>query len=180
MTQVGSIYGQALYDLARSEKLDKEIFDELGVLVHCFTVEEPDFIRLLSTPSLTKQERCQILDDSFRGKVQPYLLNFLKILTEKGYMRHFKDCYTMFRECYYRDNGILLVEAVTAVPLSPDQLKRLTQKLSKITGKQIELRGRVDPDCLGGVRLDYDGKRLDDTVKHRLDAIRSVLKNTVL
>ena len=180
MTEVGSVYGQALYDLAKSESLTKAIYEELQVLCHCFTVEEPTFLRLLSTPTLTKQERCQILDDSFRGKIQPYLLNFLKILTEKGYMRHFSDCYDAYRECYYEDNGILLVHAVTAVPLTPDQLERLTKKLIAITGKQIELRGRVDPNCLGGVRLDYDGKRLDDTVAHRLDAIRGVLKNTVL
>ena len=180
MTEIGSVYGQALYDLAHSENLEKQILEELGVLEHCFSVEEPGFIRLLNTPSLTKQERCRILDDSFRGKVQPYLLNFMKILTEKGYMRHFPDCYLAFRDCYYRDNDILLVKAVTAVPLTGDQLQRLTQKLQTVTGKQIELRGRVDPGVLGGIRLDYDGKRLDDTVQHRLDAIRSVLKNTVL
>ena len=180
MTEVGSIYGQALYDLAQSEGLAKTILGQLGVLEHCFTVEEPGFIKLLSTPALTKQERCNILDNSFRGKVQPYLLNFMKILTEKGYMRHFSDCFISYRENYYRDNGILLVDAVTAVPMTPDQLQRLTKKLMAITGKQIELRGRVDPNCLGGVRLDYDGKRLDDTVAHRLDAIRGVLKNTVL
>ena len=180
MTEIGSVYGQALYDLAKGEDLSKQILDEFGILEHCFTVEEPSFIRLLNTPALTKEERCKILDDSFRGKVQPYLLNFMKILTEKGYMRHFSDCYLTFRDCYYRDNGILLVEAVTAIPLTLDQLERLTKKLSAITGKQIELRGRVDPNCLGGIRLDYDGKRLDDTVDHRLSAIRSVLKNTVL
>ena len=39
---------------------------------------------------------------------------------------------------------------------------------------------RVDASCLGGVRLDYDGKRVDDTVSHRLDAVRTLLKNTVL
>lgn len=180
MTEVGSVYGQALYDLAKSEELTEAILKELDVLCHCFTVEEPGFIKLLSTPTLTKQERCQILDDSFKGKIQPYLLNFLKILTEKGYMRHFSDCCAAYRECYYHDNGILLVEAVTAVPLTPDQLERLTKKLIAITGKRIELRGRVDPKCIGGVRLDYDGKRLDDTVAHRLDAIRKTLKNTVL
>ena len=180
MTEVGSVYGQALYDLAQSEGLAKPIFQELGTLSHCFSVEEPAFLKLLSTPTLTKQERCKILDDSFRGKVQPYLLNFMKILTEKGYIRHLADCYEAYREHYYRDNNILLVEAVTAVPLTLDQLKRLSKKLAAITGKQIELRGRVDPNCLGGVRLDYDGKRLDDTVAHRLDAIRGVLKNTVL
>ena len=49
-----------------------------------------------------------------------------------------------------------------------------------ITGKTIELTNRVDPDVLGGIRLDYDGKRLDDTVSHRLEAIRSMLNTTVL
>lgn len=180
MTEVGSVYGQALYDLAQDEGLAKPILDELCVLEHCFTAEEPLFLKLLSTPSLTKQERCKILDDSFRGKVQPYLLNFLKILTEKGYIRYFSDCYHAYQENYYRDNGILLVNAVTAVPMNSDQLHRLTAKLAAITGKKIELRQQVDPNCLGGIRLDYDGKRLDDTIAHRLDAIRGVLKNTVL
>ena len=49
-----------------------------------------------------------------------------------------------------------------------------------MTGKTILLANRVDPTCLGGVRLDYDGQRLDDTVSHRLDSVRELLKNTVL
>ena len=179
MTEVGSVYGQALYDLALEEALTKPVLDELEVLLLGFEAE-PDFVRLLSTPTLTKQERCQILDQSFRGKVQPYVLNFLKILTEKGYMRHFSDCCTAYREQYYKDNDILLVKAVTAVPMTKEQLVKLTRKLGTITGKQIELRNQVDPDVLRGVRLDYDGKRLDDTVSHRLEAVRAMLKNTVL
>ena len=179
MTQVGSVYGEALYDLARSENLDEAILNELDVLVQSFDAE-PDFIKLLGTPSLSKEERCRILDDSFRGKVQPYVLNFLKILTEKGYMRHFFHCCEAYRECYNRDHGILVVTAVTAVALTASQQARLTEKLSGITGKTVQLRNRVDPGVLGGVRLDYDGKRLDDTVAHRLNAIHGVLKNTVL
>ncbi len=173
------VYGQALYDLAKEENLSKEILQEISVLQECF-VQTPEFIRLLSTPNLSKQERCQILDDSFRGKVQPYVLNFLKILMEKGYMRQFSDCYKAYRESYNEDNGILPVKAVTAVPLSEEQRKKLSDKLAQITGKSIELNNQVDPECLGGVRLDYDGKRVDDTVSHRLDAVRSMLKNTVL
>lgn len=179
MTEVGSVYGEALYDLARSEGLTEPILAQLTVLLDSFGAE-PGFVRLLSAPTLTKQERCQILDDSFRGKVEPYVLNFMKILTEKGYMRHFADCCGAYRDHYNRDNGILPVTAVTAVPLSQGQIARLTDKLAAITGKKIELNSRIDPQVLGGVRLDYDGKRLDDTIAHRLDAIRGVLKNTVL
>ena len=179
MTQVGSVYGEALYTLALEEGLTTVIGEELSALEQSFRAE-PDFIRLLSTPNLSVQERCNILDDSFRGKVQPYVLNFLKILTEKGYMRHFFDCCKAYEESYNRDNGILPVTAITAVSLNPAQAEKLTDKLCQITGKQVKLHNRVDPNVLGGVRLDYDGKRLDDTVSHRLDAVRNLLKNTVL
>ena len=179
MTEVGNVYGESLYELAKEENLTKLIGDQLAVLQQAFR-QEPDFIRLLSSPNLTKAERCQILDDSFRGRVHGYLLNFLKILTEKGYMRYFSDCCDAYTEHYDQDNGILRVDAVSAVELTDAQKEKLMQKLSRITGKEIALRNRIDPAVLGGIRLDYDGQRLDDTVSHRLDAIRNVLNKTVL
>ena len=179
MTEVGNVYGESLYELAKEENATKLIGQQLAVLQASFR-QEPDFIRLLSSPNLTKAERCQILDDSFRGKVHPYLLNFMKILTEKGYMRYFSDCCDAFTEHYDQDNGILRVSAVTAVALSPEQTEKLTRKLNQITGKEIVLRNRINPAVLGGIRLDYDGQRLDDTVSHRLDAIRDLLDKTVL
>ena len=179
MTQIGNVYGEALYSLAREENLSDAVLQELKLLRDAFA-QEPDFVRLLSAPNLSKEERCTILDRSFRGKVQPYVLNFLKILTEKGYARYFCDCCDAYRELYNADHGILTVKAVTAVALTDQQAAKLSAKLASITGKTIELQNRVDPGCLGGVRLDYDGKRVDGTVASRLDAVRSLLKNTVL
>ena len=179
MTEVGSVYGESLYELAKDEGLTKLIGEQLAVLQQSFQ-QEPDFPRLLSSPNLTKAERCQILDHSFRGSVHQYVLNFLKILTEKGYMRHFSYCCDAYLEHYDQDNGILRVNAVSAVALTEAQKDKLTQKLSRITGKEIALRNRIDPRVYGGIRLDYDGQRLDDTVSHRLDAIRDLLNKTVL
>ena len=179
MTQIGSVYGEALYSLAREEGLDKSILEQLKVLNLSFS-QEPEFLKLLSAPNLSKDERCKIVDDCFRGKVHEYVLNFLKILTEKGYIRRYSQCVEAFREQYNADHGILCVTAVTAVALNDAQTEKLCAKLAGLTGKTIDLTNRVDPTCIGGVRLDYDGKRLDDTVSHRLDAIGNLLKNTVL
>ena len=179
MTQVGTVYGEALYELALSEGLDEAIRQELAVLEQAFR-ENPDYGKLLRSANLSKAERCGILDEAFRGRVQPYLLNFLKILVEKGYIGSFPQCCEAFTRRYNDDHGILPVTAVTAVPLTPEQTSALTQKLSRITGKTIALRNRLDPQVLGGVRLDYDGKRLDDTIAHRLEAIRGLLKKDVL
>ena len=179
MTQIGNVYGEALYSLAREEGLSDAVLQELKTLRDAFT-QEPDFVRLLSAPNLSKEERCDILDRSFRGKVQPYVLNFLKILTEKGYMRHFSGCCKLFEQQYNKDNGILPVTAVTKLPLSEELRRKLVDKLSGLTGKTIALECRVDPECLGGVRLELDGMQVDGTVRHRLDEMRKLLKNTVL
>ena len=179
MTDVGSVYGSALYTLARDESISASVLEELTVLEQSFR-QEPGFLRLLSTPALSKVERCKILDDSFRGKLAPYTLNFLKILTEKGYIRHFSDCCDAYMTRYYEDNGILPVTAFTAVPMTEEQTRKLREKLAAGTGKKILLHSRVEPGTLGGVRLEYDGRQLDDTVAHRFQSISDLLKKTVL
>ncbi len=176
MTQIGNTYAQGLYALAKDEGLSETVLQQLDMLKTAFA-EEPDFCRLLSTPNLSKEERLAVLDNGFRGKVHPYVLNFLKILTERGYMGHFADCCRAYRAQYNQDNGILPVTAVTAVELSRSQRDKLLEKLEAITGKTVELINRIDPDCLGGVRLDYDGKRVDGTVRNRLDSLAALLKN---
>lgn len=179
MTEVGTNYGGALYELAAAEELSKEILEQLQALSKSFA-EEPAFVKLLCAHSLSKTERCRILDDSFVGKVHPYVLNFLKILTEKGYMRQFPDCCKAYLVRYHKDNNILPVTAVTAVALSPEQAARLKEKLEKLTEKTVELTNRMDPNVLGGVRLDFDGKSIDDTLAHRLESVRNLLNNTIL
>jgi len=179
MTEAASVYGEALYALAKDENKSDEMLSQLKALDEAF-VSEPDFLRLLSAPNVSKIERKEILDTCFRGKVEPYLLNFLKILMEKGYIRQFSSCVQYFRERYNEEHGIMQVSAVTAVPMTDSQKEKLSAKLAGITGKQIELTNTVDPACIGGVRLDYDGKRVDNTIIHRLDAVSNMLKNTIL
>ena len=179
MTDASNQYGHALYELAKEEGLLEEVLSQLKVLDDVFT-GNPQFVTLLNAPSVPKAERCRIIDDSFRGKLHPYVLNFLKILTEKGYMRHFSGCCKVFRRSYNDEKGILPVTAVTAAPLSDALRSKLTDKLSSVTGKTIELDCKIDRACLGGVRLDFDGKQVDGTVRRRLEDVRNILKNTVL
>lgn len=179
MSDIATVYAQALYALAKEEGLAADIAHELSALRQGFTAE-PEYLRLLNNPALSKRQRCRILDDSFRGTIAPYLLNFLKILTEERHIFHFSRCCDIFRESYNRDHNILIVTATTVQPLSTVQKQRLTEKLTAITGKHIQLSNRIDASILGGVQLDYDGQRLEDTVSHRLDAIGKLLKKTAL
>lgn len=179
MNGVSGVYGQALYDLAKDEDLAEGIGAEL-VEIRKILLGNPDFIRLISSPGIPKAERLGIIDEAFRSSVHPYTLNFMKILTEKGYIQAFPACCDVYRSCYNADHNILPVVATTALPLNELQAAKLRRRLSAITGRQIELENRIDPACMGGVRLDYDGKRVDDTVAGRIERLHSMLKNTAL
>lgn len=179
MTQTAKTYGGALYDLAAEEGRTEQILKEMDTLCTAFG-KEPDFVYLLATPSLSKSERCGILDECFRGKVDDYLLNFMKILCENGTIRQLPGCMQEFKRCYNVERGILEVCAVTAVPMSEALTEKLRARLASVTGKEIALSCRVDAACLGGVRLEMDGEQMDGTVQSRLDTIRSQLAETVL
>lgn len=179
MTGVGSVYGQALYALAKEEHLLEVVYGDLQVLKACFEAEN-EYLVLLSAANISVEERCQVVDEAFRDRVHPYVLNFLKVLTEKGYAREFNDCFISFEKQYHIDNDILPIKAVSAVPLSEEQTAKLIAKLSSMTGKNIKLIKEVLPECKGGVRLDFEGKRLDDTILKRLTDINQMLTKTVL
>ncbi len=179
MTQIGSVYGGALYTLAKEEGIVEIIRQELQQLGSVFE-KEPDYLRLLSVANIPRQERCGIVDGAFRDKVHPYVLNFLKILTEKGYAKHFSSCRDAYIRQYNEDNHILPVMAVSAVALTESQIARLEEKISAMTGKKALVENRVDYRCLGGIRLDYDGTQVDGSVANRMEKIRKLLKNTVL
>ena len=172
-------YAQALFDLAVEENCTEQIRQELLALEESFS-GEPRFLQLLAAPNIAKAERCDVLDQCFRGAVHPYLLNFLKILTEQGAIGEFSGCCGEYHRLYRKARGILPVQAVSAVAMTREQRERLCQKLQAATGKQVELTNPVDPGCIGGVRLEYDGGQVDGTVKSRLEAMAAMLKNTVL
>lgn len=175
MTKLEQVYGGSLYDLALEEGLTGPILKELEQVIALFD-ENPDYWRFLSTLSIAKEERCAALDQAFQGRVQPYLLNFLKLLCEKGAAGQLKGCAQEYRRRYNADNGIVAVRAVTAVSLSPALRDKLQEKLESVLGKTVELQCRVDPQCMGGVLLELPGRQLDGTVRHRLDALSKTLQ----
>ena len=171
MTETARMYGGSLYDLAAEEGLETRILGELDEAVALFKAS-PEYLHLLSTPSIPKKERCGLLDEALRDRVHLYVLNFLKILCEKGTLRELSGCARAYRIRYNQAHGILEATAISAVPLTEQQRTALHTKLESLTGKTIDLKTKVDAKVLGGIRLDIEGTELDGTVQNRLASLR--------
>ena len=171
MTETARMYGGSLYDLAAEEGLDERILGELESVTSILSADA-EYLHLLSIPSIPKKERCALLDEAFRGQVHLYVLNFMKLLCEKGALRELPGCARAYRLRYNEAHGILEATAVSAVALTPEQTKRLHEKLEALTGKRFDLKTKVEPAVLGGIRLDIEGTELDGTVRSRLAGLR--------
>lgn len=174
MTELSREFGEGLYSLCREEQIVPDVMEQLELLSQCLR-SQPDFVRLLGNMSLPKAERLNILDSALRGQVNPYLLNFMKLLCERGILGEFDDCVKTYRALYYHDAGITEAVATTGVPLSAEQREGLLNKLRSMTGRQIVLKEKVDPAVMGGVMLEMDGKRYDNTVRHQLRNMRKAM-----
>lgn len=179
MTELGRLYGGALYELAREENLSEELLRQLDMCVKLLE-DNPEYGRLLSAPSVAKEERRELIKSAFAGRVHVYVESFLKLLVDRDAVGELSRCAQAYRARYNEDNGILEVTATAAVDLDRATREKLTARLREVFGKKIVLKVTVDPAVLGGMRLECAGRRYDGTVKDRLARIERGLRQTVL
>ena len=62
-----------------------------------------------------------------------------------------------------------------ARPLTADQLARIKAQLVRIYGVAIDVRVDVDPEVLGGVRIEVGDEIIDGTIQTRLNQARRLI-----
>jgi F-type H+-transporting ATPase subunit delta len=70
-----------------------------------------------------------------------------------------------------------VAEIRSAVPLDESTLERLVAVLTRVTGKDLEVKAIVDPDLVGGVVARVGDVVIDGSVARRLAEMRQVLTN---
>lgn len=179
MTETARKYGGSLYELASEEGKSDQVLAQLREVLDLMK-DNPSYERLLSEPSIPRAERTKLLDEAFGASLWPYLLNFLKILCEKGYISELKGCSREFRRRYNEDHGIAEAAVTSARELTDAQKAALREKLEKMSGKKVEMTCYVNPALIGGIRLDFEGKRYDGSAAERLETLRSIIRNTTI
>ena len=171
---VSERYAQSLYEVAKDEKQEKEYLEDLTAVCGAFR-ENPDFLKLLTTPSIAFEDKQNVLKTVFEGKIRPFVLNFLMLTTEKGRIGLIHE----MREAYYFENNIAEVCAVTAVPMSDALRDRLKNKMQAVTGRQVVLETSVDPEIIGGIVVKVNNEQFDTSLRTRLSEIAARLTNTI-
>ena len=171
-------YGKALFLITEEDGVSDKILSDIKIAESVFKAN-PEYVKLLNFPAITKEERVELVDKAFAG-VDERLVNLIKILTEKRMIHLFDKVCEAYYGLYDESRGIVRVVAVTAIPLTAEQNAAMTKKLAASLGKTVVLTNSVDRSILGGVKLRYNDVQLDGSVKTRLDKFEEALKHTVI
>ena len=172
MNDIVREYAAGLFALAEEDGAGERILAETTALTPLIT---RDYRRLLSDPAVPKADRLRMVEEAFGGRVHPYLLNFIRLMTERGLAAEIPGCFREYGRLWREANNVLQVRAESASALTPEQRERLEERLGARTGQRVEVEYAVNPALLGGMRLFYDNRQLDDTIRRRLTDIAEKL-----
>lgn len=178
MNDVSREYGGALFALAVDEGLERELLSETETVREAL-LAHADYIKLLASPELSTGERESAVAEAFAG-AHPYLGNFLRMMVARGYARELTEALMEYGRLYRERFGIEVAVIRSAVELSSEEKARLTAALSRRAGKEVSPEYRVEPELLGGLRVEMGGVLYDGTVRHRLDGLRESLSEMTL
>ena len=67
------------------------------------------------------------------------------------------------------------VTVATAMPLTPELEKKLTESLAKFSGKTVRMKNKVDPNIVGGLIVYMWGVFFDFSLRTRLGRLKQKL-----
>lgn len=137
--------------------------------------ENPDFLRLLTEPSLRIQVRDELLVRCFSAVLEPEILNCLRLMCRWGQGRCIPDCAEAYVRLWDQRRGVVYLQVSSAVPLSRMEREQLHCVLEQRLGRRVRPVYECNPALLGGVRLEWDGHVVDASIKKRLQKAGQLL-----
>lgn len=175
---VSERYALSLYEVAKEANKVEELMNELNAVCDIFS-QNPDLMKVLKTPSIQLAEKKSTISAIFEGRIDPYLLNFLMLITEKRRISLIFEMAESYKQQYYFEEGICEVTAITAAPMDDALTEKLKNKMCVVTGKRVVLKTVVDQSILGGIVIKVDNKEIDTSIKTKLNELAQQLSHTI-
>jgi F-type H+-transporting ATPase subunit delta len=178
MASMAGRYAAALFELAKEDKQLKQVEGDLA-----------DFQRMLDTSNeLRRLVRSPVISADDQAKAVAAVLakagasgltgNFLRLIARNRRLFAVSDMIKVFRALAARERGEVSADVASAHPLTPEQMKLLTDTLRISVGKEVQVNTRVDPNLLGGLVVKIGSKMIDSSLRTKLDNLKVAMKGT--
>lgn len=169
-------YASALFELAAEAGNVSAVEGDLEKLSVALA-ESSDLAAVTTNPQISRGQQA----DAVGGVAQVLGLSdltakFLGVLADNRRLSQLPAMIRAFRTIAAAQRGEVTAEVASAHPLSAEQLETLRAKLTAREGRTVKVSSTVDPDLLGGLVVTIGSKRIDGSIRTRLNTLAQAMK----
>ena len=164
-------YAETLFELAsRNESIQE--YGEARGMVAGLLEDDARFRTFVETPRIDDEAKKDVIRKVFRDKAPKQVINFVLITIDKRrqtLLREISEEYSLLLDDHL---GREHVEVIVARPLDDTTASVVSERLSKMLGRQAIPHIRVKPEILGGLVVRTGDMIYDGSVRRRLEGLR--------
>ncbi len=177
--RIASRYAKSLIEVAIEKGKLERVLEDIQTFDQLCAIR--DFYLLVKSPVIKAEKKKKVLDSILGDKFDELTMKFIHILLRKGREAYLSEIADEYIAEYKKLKHITSVKLTTAAKLSEQTLLKLRQKLeqSGISDGEIEIETKVNPKLIGGFTLEFDGKKYDASVAHKLDELHKEFEDNL-
>ena len=166
-------YSLALYELSTESNVTSQI-EEQSLSVLKLLEQSQDFSNLIKNPTTSQDDLLKVVNTiSENYKFDQLLKNFLSFLIKKRRFFFVERILKSFIEICSEKRGELKAELRSAKQLSNDEIKQITEELTKNFSSKIKLNYKHDESLIGGLVVQVGSTMVDTSIKSKLQQIEN-------
>lgn len=174
MSVVGDRYAESLFDLAKEENKVTQYLDDIKLVGEVLD-SDPQLVQFFNHVLIENDKKIQLLDQSFKGNVDQYVLNFLKLLVQSRRIRYIDDIVKSYIKLSNQYLGIEEGMIYTPYELTDQQIQDIEKAISQKENKKVTLKVSIDPSLLGGIKVQISNRIYDGTIKNKVEMLKKEL-----
>ena len=159
-------YAEALHNIAVESNTVKSLLDDFKTISELI---DEEIYKFLNHPKISKKNKKEIIQNSIENDL---LMRFMFVLIDNSRISLLKECFSEFEKIVDSANKVMNIQVFSKKMLSVEEMNQLNTNLKKRHKKKIILDNIVDQAIIGGLRIEYDGMILDDTINNYLDNLK--------
>ena len=177
--RVARRYASALFGAAKAHDVIRSVEDDLHTIVHLIE-NDPEFKKFIIAPFSSREEKMSVFERVFSDRITALTMQLLRVMLEKRREHEILGVYSAFVDLRRQHETIVAATVTSAVPLDDKQRNAIVAKLESVLHKKIDPEFRVEPNLIGGVRVNYENFVLDGSVRGALSKLRNHLNHDLL
>ncbi|ENV1835144.1 TPA: F0F1 ATP synthase subunit delta [Neisseria gonorrhoeae] len=167
-------YAKALFGLAQEKN---QIESWLGGLEKlAAVVQEGKVASLIDRPETNASEKADILIDLV-GLKDKELKNFVIVSAGQKRLSILPEVYAQYQDLTLSFNHIKSAVIYSAYPLTDKQVGELAQMLNKRFDSELKISVEIEPELIGGIKVEVGDQVLDLSVQGKLSALYTTMTN---